>query len=728
MKRALFASVVLLIAAAGLARADGFIVPRPIPPDVEMPPSLSVRYHHVDVEIVDQVAVTTVDQVFVNHHHRDIEGTYIFPISAQAAISDFSMYVGNEEIRGKILDKREARRIYEDIVRSRRDPALLEYFGDGMFQASIYPIPAHGETRIKLHYSEVLKRDAGLSEYRYTLGTERFSRDALETVELRVNIESKRPITTVYSPSHDIRVERQGDHRATITYMEEGTKPDKDFLLYYAVSEEEIGVDLLTFEDEDHDRFFLALISPRIDLGKNRTTRKDIVFILDTSGSMQGEKIEQAKGALAFCLRGLEEGDRFNVIDFDHEVRPFDRGLVPADRRHIADALEFVEGTRAEGGTDINGALSQGLREIGPNERTSFIIFLTDGLPTVGETDIGAILDNVKRANRSATRLFVFGVGYDVNTRLLDRLAGDHHGASDYVHPTEDIEVKVSHFFTKVSRPILTGVELRVDGVDTYDLYPKELPDVFQGSQILVLGRYNGNGRARITLSGRSRESERARSFEANFSGGKRNDFVPRLWATRKIGYLIDEIRTRGENRELVTEIVRLSKKYGIITEYTSFLVDADYRASAEDLARPAEERLNEAVKMEVGGVAVNRSQASKSVMQAPRAVDSYKDAEGNERKVTEIVSAGERTFYRKNGLWVDSEFEGKTKTLKIKRFSKAYFELLDNAPDAAKYCAVGDAVIFVIHGNAVEISDEGKSEFSAFELRSLVGKEASGR
>jgi Ca-activated chloride channel family protein len=315
-----------------------------------------------------------------------------------------------------------------------------------------------------------------------------------------------------------------------------------------------------------------------------------------------------------------------------------------------------------------------------------------------------------------------------VNTRLLDRLAGDHHGASDYVHPTEDIEVKVSHFFTKVSRPMLTEVELRVDGVETYDLYPKELPDVFQGSQILVLGRYSGSGRARLTLSGRASESTRTRTFDVNFSGGRRNDFVPRLWATRKVGYLIDEIRTRGENRELVTEIVRLSKKYGIMTEYTSFFVDADYRVTTNDLIAPVEKSLAESAKKEVGGVAVNRSQASKSVMQAPRAADSYKDAEGNERKVTQIVPVGERTFYRKGGLWVDSEFEGQTKTLKIKKFSKAYFELLDNAPDVAKYCAVGDAVIFVINGTAVEISDEGKSEFSAFELRSLVGKEASGR
>ena len=723
MKRAIFLSLFFVVAIAGVVWADGFIIPRPIPPDVDVPPNLSVKYHRVNVEITDQVARTTVDQVFVNHHHRDIEGTYIFPMSAQAAISNFSMFVGNEEISGKILDKVEARRIYEEIVRRRRDPALLEYFGDGMFQASVYPIPAHGEARIKLHYSEMLRRDASTCGYRYTLGTEKFSRDPLESVELTVRIESKTPIMSIYSPSHDIRVERDGDRRAVVTYEEEGTRPDKDFLLYYTVSDDEIGVDLISFEDEDHDGYFLAMISPRFELDASRASAKDILFILDTSGSMQGEKIVQAKGALSFCLNGLGESDRFNVIDFDDQVRPFKPALVAADRRNTEDALSFVERCEAEGGTNINDALLTGFDQIARSERASFVIFLTDGLPTVGETDVRRILANAEEANHSKTRLFVFGVGYDVNTRLLDRLAGDHHGVSDYVHPSEDIEVKVSQFFTKVSHPILTQLALTFDGVRTYDLYPKELPDVFKGSQILVLGRYEGEGHARVTLAGRSRGGDRKVGFDVNFSGERENDFIPRLWATRKIGYLIDQLRLHDENKELVTEVVRLSKKYGIITEYTSFLVDADYRTPLRELAAPAEQRLNESKKIEVGGAAVHRSQAAKIATQSSRALDAYKDAEGVEHKITKIVQAGARTFYNKGGLWVDSDFEGDPKRLKVKRYSNAYFELLKTAPEVGKYYAMGDNVIFMMSGTAVEVSDEGKTELTDSELRSLVGR-----
>ena len=173
MKKTLVLGFVLVVFLGPAAWADGFIITRPPHPGGPRIPNLSIEYHHVDIRIDGQVARTTVDQVFVNNHHREIEGTYIFPIPRGASISDFSMYVGGEEIKGKILDRVEARRIYEDIVRRRRDPALLEYFRDGMFKASVYPIPANGKTRIKLHYSEMLELDGGICGYRYTLGTER---------------------------------------------------------------------------------------------------------------------------------------------------------------------------------------------------------------------------------------------------------------------------------------------------------------------------------------------------------------------------------------------------------------------------------------------------------------------------------------------------------------------------------------------------------------------------
>jgi Ca-activated chloride channel family protein len=721
MKRGFALSLALVLLLSAAAWADGFIIPLPPRPGDPFPPSLSIKYHHVDIKIDNQVAQTSVDQIFLNNYHRDIEGTYIFPIPADASISKFSMFVAGEEIKGKILDKDEARRIYQDIVRRKRDPALLEYFKDGMFKASVYPIPAHGETRIKLYYSEVLRLNGGICGYRYTLNTEKFSKDPLQSVKVNVDINSKTPIKSIYSPSHNIKIDKRDDYRARITYVEENTRPDKDFLLYYTVSEKDIGFDLLPFEDQEHQGYFLAMISPQVEVAADKTSSKNIIFILDTSGSMKGEKIRQAKSALSFCLNSLNGRDRFSVIDFDDEIASFKPGLIRAEQESVREALSFVDKCEAEGGTNINDALTTGLRQIEDADGASFIIFLTDGLPTVGQTDINTILANVKDANRSSTRVFVFGVGYDVNTRLLDRLAQDNHATSDYVRPSEDIEVKVSSFYKKVSHPILTDIELSFGSVEAYELYPKELPDIFKGSQLLVLGKYKSAGRDRATLSGSAEGTTRRFSYDVDFSSDDENDFIPRLWATRRIGYLVDQLRLHGQNKELVDEVVSLSKKFGIITEYTSFLVDADYRLAAHELAPQAQERLMESSRDVVGAGAVDRAKKSQAYVVAPVAPRGYLDAEGKEQRLSKIVPIGNRTFFNKNGLWVDSEYEGKIEAVKVQRFSEAYFKLLSSVPEIGAFYALGDEVIFFLHGKPIHISDEGKTDFTPSELNSLL-------
>jgi Ca-activated chloride channel homolog len=721
MKRIFWLSLALVLLVSPVAFADGMIIPMPPHPGDPFPPNLSIKYHHVDIKIDDQVAQTAVDQVFINNFHRDLEGTYIFPISPDASISKFSMYIGNEEVRGKILDRNEARQTYEEIVRRKKDPALLEYFKDGMFKASVYPIPANGETRIKLNYSEVLKAGGGICSYRYTLNTEKFSQDPLQSVKLTVVINSIQPIKSIYSPSHDIHIDKENDHHATVTYVEENTRPDKDFLLYYTFAAEDIGFNLLPFEDEDHQGYFMALISPQVEVPADRTLSKNLIFILDSSGSMAGEKIKQVKEALKFCLNSLSPQDRFNIIDYDDQVNSFKTGPVRANAENLREALSFVDKCEAEGGTDINSTLLTGLRQTERQEGSTQIIFLTDGLPTVGETDINNIIRNVKQANRSQTRLFVFGAGYDVNTRLLDRLAEDNHGASDYVRPSEDIEVKVGSLYSKISHPILTNVSLDFGSAEAYDTYPKELPDIFKGSQIVVVGKYKSSGSTLVKMTGTAGDLPRTFSYHANFSSDDKYDFIPRLWATRRIGYLTNEIRLHGENKELVEEIVRLSKRYGIINEYTSFLVDADYRQTAEVLAPQVGFVMKDRMKEAVGAGAVNQSRATKAYSGAMMAPQTYTDSEGREKKMTGVVQTGNRAFFNKNGLWVDTEYEGKTEPVKVQRFSEAYFKLLGRVPEVGKYYALGDQVIFLLNGKAIQIGDEGKTDLTEPELNSLI-------
>lgn len=689
--------------------ADGFIVPVPRHPDEPLPPYLSIKYHHVEVKINNQVAQTTVDQVFKNDYPRDLEGTYIFPLPSDASISKFSMFLGGEELKGEILDRDRARRIYEDIVRRRKDPALLEYYNHGMFRARVYPIPAHGETRIKLGYSQVLKSENNLCEYKYSLSTEKFSQSPLENVKIDLVINSNVPIKNIYSPTQDIKIERETDHRIRVSYSEENTRPNKDFVLYYSLSEKEVGFDLLSYRDRKEGNFFMALFSPKIQR-PDRFLRKKVVFILDTSGSMQGKKIEQAKIALIFCLNSLNPGDSFNLIDFDDQIKPFSEGLLPASRRNINSAMKFIQNCEADGGTDINSALLEGLKNLNSEDKTSYIVFLTDGQPTVGQTDNKRILESVKRENLS-NRIFVFGVGFDVNTHFLDRLAQENHAASDYVTPNEDIEVKVSNFFKKISNPILSELSLKFPGIKTFEIYPKELPDLFSGSQVIVLGKYEGEGSSLAILSGYAGEEKQTYSYQVSFFPEEKNSFIPRLWATRRIGYLADQIRLYGQSSELIDEIVHLSKRYGIITQYTSFLVDVDHPITLAPVRPIIEKGVTAALRTETGSGAVYQSRNLLGLQDASKAPEAFIDPSGREKKISGMVQAGNKTFFNEGDRWVDSQYDSTLKVTKIRRFSPAYFELAKRFPEFEKYLSLGDRVIFVHKDRMIEVSDQGEEK-----------------
>ncbi len=723
MKKLFFILATALILFNSQAKGDGFIIPWPPEPQVRpMPPVLSIKYHHVDVKIDNQYVKTSIDQVFKNHYHRDLEGTFIFPIPEGASISKFSMYAGAEELTGEVLDKDQAKKIYEDIVRRKKDPAILEWFGDGMFRARVYPIPANGETKILLEYSELLEPYSGLFEYRYTLATEKFSRDPLETVKISVDLNSDLPIKNIYSPTHNIRVKKIDEHRALVTYVEESTRPNKDFILYYTVSQKDFGFNLLTHQDEKEDGVFIGLASPKVKIPKGKEIKKIVLFILDTSGSMSGKKIVKAKKALEFCLNNLNENDRFNIIDFDDQITSFKDELIHATPDNVDLGISFVNSLAAEGGTNINDALLTGLKQLEGEKRLTFMIFLTDGLPTVGNTDIKSILKNVKEKNENRAKIFVFGVGYDVNTHLLDRLSDENSGTSDYVSPDEDIEVKVSNFYKKISNPVLADIKLKFDGMKTFQIYPQRLPDIFEGTQLVVVGRFEGEGTSDAILSGTVDDVQKDFVYRVEFEKEKKkNSFIPKLWATRRVGYLIDQIRLYGESEELVDEIVRLSKKYGIINEYTSFLVRADYRLAHEELREEAERIILTQTKKEVGRGAVSQAR-NIMALQAPTAVPpgQYFDSEGNVVKVTDVITLDNKTFYNKDGLWVDSEFEAKIKTIKILKFSPAYFKILKAFPEAGKFMSLGDEVIFVLKNLAFQIGDEGETDLSDSELEKL--------
>jgi Ca-activated chloride channel family protein len=734
MKRIIAAIVFLFILSfqllqPGPALADGIIIPEPPiicrppcpipPPPPRETPYLTVETHRVNVTIDNQVATTHVDQVFRNDSQWSLEGTYIFPLPENAAISDFAMWINGERVEGQLHTKEEARRIYDSIVRRRLDPALLEYVGRDLFQASIFPIDPGDTRRVQIEYSQILPVDNGLVQYVYPLSTEKFSARPLEEVAVTVDITSREPIKAIYSPSHSVSIDRDGRFRALAGWEDFDVLPSTDFSLYYTVSADDVGVNLLSYKERDEDGFFVLLAAPNVDA--EQVVDKDVMVVLDISGSMEGEKMEQARDALHYVLDHLNQGDRFNILAFSTGVRAFAERPEPLSA--LPAARDFVDDLRPEGSTDINRALLEAI-DSADRQRPTIIIFLTDGLPTSGVVDTPLILDNIDQAAGSNVRLFPFGVGDDVDTVLLDTLAQEQRGTSAYVRPGERVDEQVSAFYAKVSTPVLADLELAVDGVRIQDTYPYPLPDLFAGTQLIVAGRYREGGPATVTLTGQVNGRTRTFRFDdltfaADRQGSRSAEFIPRLWATRKIGYLLNEIRLRGENRETIDQIVNLSVRYGIITPYTSFLVEepelALSREGRDVIVEEEFAQAREAPAAEVSGEAavskaVEQNALAGADMAAPLPLATATAGAGGSGTVPATESAaavtavGDKAFVLKNGVWTDTIFDPTTMTATQLPFpSDLFLEFLTGHPEAGKYFALGERVIVVIDGVAYE-------------------------
>jgi Ca-activated chloride channel family protein len=692
-------------------RPDGLIIINNLPEHFvinKQPARFNIKYHNVNVNINNQIATTSVNQVFENPYSYDLEGTYIFPIPEQANISDFKMYVNEKPLTAKILGKDEARAEYEKIVKEKKDPALLEYIGRSMFKASIYPIPANGQLRITLKYSEILKTDNGTVKYCYTLSTEKFSAHALDNVSVNVDIKSQQKILNVYSPTHQIDTKLDGTTNAKVTYAEKNVRPDRDFILYYTLPKDDFGFNVLSYKNGQEDGFFLAMMSPNCDGKTQQLVKKNILLVLDTSGSMYGAKLEQAKEALIFCLNHLNPDDKFNIVSFDSTVKKYENCLMNASAQNINNAIKYVNNLSSHGGTDINSALLETLKSVEKNEAPTMIIFLTDGEPTVGICDIASIIKNINSSNIEKIRLFSFGVGYDVNTKLLDKLSLDNKGISEYIEPNEKIEEKVSNFYLKISNPVLTDIALNFSGVQVNEIYPIVLPDLFVGSQLLVVGRYKEIadpccGCVELCLSGKQNAIEKQFIFNTTFFGNQlENDFLPRIWAGRKIAYLVDQILLEGTKDNLVNQIIELSRKYGIITEYTSFLItDGDSKkfsssTVSDEMIKNSLASLKYASCDQTGKESVLRAKGQQTLRDSSTENNSHKAViDPTTGSVNELFrNVRQRTFYFKDNIWIDSDHTDACPTVKIKIFSAEYFDLLKTFPDLGASLALGDKVI----------------------------------
>jgi Ca-activated chloride channel family protein len=712
------------------------------------------------VDILEQVATTTLKVTVHNPAARQLEAEMMVPVPDGSTIRSFAFDgVGGKEAVVRLLPRDEARRTYESIVRAARDPALLEFANSSLVRSSVFPVPAGGTTTLTLVYEGVLNADGNRVDY--VLPRTQALEAGGVAWKVTAKVRTKRPISTVYSPSHEIVTKKEGTTSADVTLSDAALRQPGSFRLSYMLEGAGVTASLMAYPDpEIGGGYFLLLagVPAEADQQKAEQLKREIMIVLDRSGSMRGEKIEQARAAAVAILEGLENGEAFNVVDYSDTIAMFSEQPVVKDAKTLADARAYVNGLAAGGGTNIHDALLSAVRQRPSAGMLPMVLFMTDGLATVGNTSEVAIRNDTAQANAHKRRIFTFGVGYDVNAPLLDRLAESARGTSLNVLPGENVESAVSSVFRRLQGPVVAEPRLVALGADgapstraVHEQMPGALPDLFEGDQLVVLGQYRDadNGRLKLRLEGEFRGAPRVYEFDFKLDGATtRNDFVPRLWATRKIAMLVDEIRQRGaeapsaatpgdpghadaRTKELVDEIVRLSTKFGILTEYTSFLAtepdgavrdtQLSFDAAGEEATKKLQER---AVEVRAGLGAVNQSLNVK-VQQTAACTNlnnEYWNANMERVSVSTVQQIYDQALFLRNGCWVDSRIASQemakagatAETPKADRTvdfgSDAYFELARTLADQGRpgIMALRGEVLVLVNGERVLVKGAG--------------------
>jgi Ca-activated chloride channel family protein len=542
-----------------------------------LPASLPVSAIKINARIEGQVSTVRVEHFFRNETDEALEGTYYFPLPEGATLLEFAVYDGDQRRTGRVKEKDEARAAYSAAVEQGDDPAILEMTKRGWFQSHVYPIAPRSDKRIEIIYSQVLADKDGVIAFDYPLGRgyKKLKVD-VEKVEIEVDLRSEVAIKNFFSPTHPLDIQYDGDRHAMAKITTTGGNEAENFQLVYSLSNEEIGMSLMTYRKKGEDGYFLLMLSPKVEFDKQRISAKDVTFVIDASGSMDGDKLKQAKEALRFGLtRTLNGDDRFNIIAFDTDVQPMAKELVPATRANIERALAFIDKLEAGGETNITDALVNAMRMFERGTHPNNVVFVTDGQ---GNDPPDQTLAKVVEANTVKARLFTFGVGSNVNQQFLEQLAAQNRGANSDIADQSQLGRELSTFFSKVSQPVLSGMQVDFGPVIVDRAHPAELPDLYTQSQIKIFGRYrNQEDLSGVTVTLKGRMNDLPQRYDFNglhfplFTDDK--DFLPKLWATERVSALMSEIRISGERPELKQEIIDLAREFNLVTPYTSMYV-----------------------------------------------------------------------------------------------------------------------------------------------------------
>lgn len=726
--------------------AQGWIEP---PPGRPASGIVKVR-SEVNVRIVGRVAQVEVEEWFRNQGGGLGEGDYLYPLPGEAVFSNYSLFQGDQELKGETMDAQKARSIYEEIVRKKRDPALIELAGHGLIRARVFPINPGDTRRITLRYTQMMPRAGDALQFRYAAGGRFGMGRSVEGVQGPTRAPEAVPLTfrlvadsgsmfrNPFSPTHQLKTEREGGR---LVVRPEGELTG-DLTIFLPLATGLVGMSVATHRPNDEAGYFMLTVVPASS--DEASVPRDVTVILDVSGSMSGSKMDQAKRALNQLLGSLRGQDRFRLASFSSTVSTYERGWTQATGGEIADARRWVDGLSASGGTNIADALDEAFRLSGDPDHLNVVLFLTDGLPSVGEQNPERLAQMAERARGNA-RVFAFGVGYDVNTYLLDRLSAAGRGTTQYVQPNEDVEEALGRLVAKISHPVLTDLEIAEAPVRLTELYPQRLPDLFAGEELVLFGRFSGersgvrdgdgwnagndgSTTGRLVLTGR--RGGRTERFEVRVTfpdHARDNDYIPRLWAARKIGVLTQSIKLNGSNPELEREIRETALRYGLLTEYTSYLVqepmDVAVRNRDRGMVRLDEVVVTAAPAAASGQAAVARAEEGRAKREAKSvaALNAVElDVTRRAHGPTTRALAG-RVFILRDGLWTDLWHADSIRVVRVAPFSDAYFALLDRLPELKAYWSEMDRVLVSGKRVSLALDPQGSDTLGSAELDRLA-------
>lgn len=670
---------------------DRVIIPHRRPPMIREQ-AVELKGVGVTVDIEEQVGTTTLELTLHNPAARPQEAQVLLPVPEGATVRSFQYDGVGPEPTATLLRREEARRIYDAIVNRQRDPGLLEFAGYNLIRSSVFPIPAGATQKVRISYEQVHAADGARVDYLLPRSESLGAEGVAWTIQ--GSIKSKRPIATVYSPSHEIAQERVSAGHVKFRVPEGSASAPGSLRLSYvlappAAGDDALAATVLCYPDASvgpGGGYFLLLGAAPAQSPTAARTKREVIVVIDRSGSMRGQKIEQAKAAAAQVLEGLEPGEAFNIVDYSDTISTMAARPLIKTAETMQQARAYIGQLQANGGTALHDALVEALRQPATPEFLPLVLFLTDGLPTVGERNEVRIRDAARDNNSAKRRIFTFGVGFDVNTPLLTGIARTSRAASTFVLPDDNVEVAVSQVYRRLSGPVLSAPRLtaldasgKADPRLVREVMPGVLGDVFDGDQVLVMGQYTGGGPVTLRLEGEQGGKARSYSFTLDpASASARHGYVPRLWAGRKIAALIEAIRQAGAEqpprtpqndpglKELVGEIVALSTRHGILTEYTSFLAvepgsEAASRpmpalsAAPEAAGRTLE---TEAQRKRAGQEGVQKELNNQQLMGDVKLayLNRDRDAGLGQRQYRGVQAANGRSLLFRNNRWTDAQ------------------------------------------------------------------------